>query len=199
MDIFTFILVSMGVLIVPGPTVLVVVSTSISHGKQRGLQTVAGSSLAMVIQLFVAALGTSWLVNSLASGFFWLKWLGVCYLVFLGIQLILNSGKESNSSISAKGSFHRGFWVALTNPKTILFFSAFLPQFAVQSSSYATEIFTLSAVFWALAITLDSGYVLLASRLSPMLQSKGLSSYQGKISGTIYLGAGAALAATRNG
>ena len=56
----------------PGPTVMVVVSTSITHGRNRGLQTVAGSSLAMLIQLFVAALGTSWLVSSLATGFFWL-------------------------------------------------------------------------------------------------------------------------------
>ena len=198
MELLTFILVSIGVLVVPGPTVMVVVSTSITHGRNRGLQTVAGSSLAMLIQLFVAALGTSWLVSSLATGFFWLKWLGVGYLVYLGLQLIMNSDEENGGTISASGSFNRGFWVTLTNPKTILFFSAFLPQFTQQGGSYASQIFTLSLVFWLLAIVLDSNYVILSSKLSPMLKSKGLSKHQGRITGSIYLGAGAALAATRN-
>ena len=198
MELLTFILVSIGVLVVPGPTVMVVVSTSISHGRKRGLQTVAGSSLAMLVQLFVAALGTSWLVNSMATGFFWLKWLGVGYLVFLGLQLILNSGKEGTGNISASGSFHRGFWVTLTNPKTILFFSAFLPQFALEASSYGSQIFILSLVFWLLAVVLDSGYVILSSKLSRILKTKGMSKHQGKITGSIYLGAGAVLATTRN-
>lgn len=198
MELFAFILVSVGVLVVPGPTVMVVVSTSVTHGRVRGLQTVAGSSIAMLIQLIVAAIGTSWLVSSLATGFFWLKWLGVGYLVYLGIQLILNSGKENSGTISASGSFNRGFWVTLTNPKTILFFSAFLPQFTLQTGSYASQIFTLSLVFWLLAVVLDSGYAILSSKLSPILKAKGLSKHQGKITGSIYLGAGAALAATRN-
>jgi len=199
MELLTFVLVSIGVLVIPGPTVLVVVSTSITHGIRRGLQTVLGSSLAMIIQLLIAALGTSWLVSSLSTGFIWLKWIGVCYLVYLGFQLILISEKTSKASISASGSFQRGFWVTLTNPKTILFFSAFLPQFAHEAGSYSVQIFTLSAVFWLLAVVLDSGYVLLSSKLSPLLGSSRLSRHQGKISGGIYLGAGAALAATRNG
>jgi threonine/homoserine/homoserine lactone efflux protein len=198
MELLAFILVSIGVLVVPGPTVMVVVSISVTHGRRRGLQTVAGSSIAMFIQLLVAAIGTSWFVSSLATGFFWLKWLGVGYLVYLGLQLILNSGKENAGNISASGSFIRGFWVTLTNPKTILFFSAFLPQFTLQAGSYATQIFTLSLVFWLLAIVLDSGYVILSSKLSPMLKAKGLSKHQGKITGSIYLGAGAVLATTRN-
>ena len=152
----------------------------------------------MLVQLFIAAIGTSWFVSSLATGFFWLKWLGVGYLVYLGLHLILNSGEESTGSMSASGSFNRGFWVALTNPKTILFFSAFLPQFTQQAESYASQIFTLSVVFWLLAIILDSCYVVLSSMLSPMLKTKGLSKHQGKITGSIYLGAGAALAATGN-
>lgn len=164
-----------------------------------GSVATVGSSLAMIIQLSIAALGTSWLVNSLSMGFLWLKWIGVGYLVYLGLQLILNSEKQSEGGITASGSFQRGFWVSLTNPKTILFFSAFLPQFALDAGSYSVQIFTLSALFWFLAVVLDSGYVLLSSKLSPILASSRLSGHQGKITGGIYLGAGAALAATRNG
>ena len=199
MELLAFVLVSIGVLIVPGPTVLVVVSTSLSHGRTRGLQTVLGSSLAMVIQLLVAGLGTSWLVSTLTTGFFWLKWLGVCYLVYLGVQLILSSGKQQAATVSASGSFNRGFWVTLTNPKTILFFSAFLPQFASASGSYSAQIFLLSAIFWILAVILDSGYVILSSKLSPLLKSNGLARHQGRITGSIFLGAGAVLATARTG
>ncbi len=73
MEILLFILVSIGVIVVPGPNVLVIVPTCISHGRLRGLQTVAGTSAAMIAQLFIAAVGTSWFVSTLASGFLWLK------------------------------------------------------------------------------------------------------------------------------
>jgi threonine/homoserine/homoserine lactone efflux protein len=199
MELLAFILVSIGVLVVPGPTVLVIVSTSISYGKKRGLQTVLGSSLAMIIQLFIAAIGTAWFVESMAYGFLWLKWLGVCYLVFLGLQLILSKNNQGINKTTAIGSFNRGFWVSLTNPKTILFFSAFLPQFASGASLYGAQIFTLSIIFWLLAVVLDSGYVLLSSNLSKILSSKSLLQYQQKVSGTIYLGAGAVLDSVKNG
>lgn len=198
MDILTFVLVSIGIILLPGPSVLVIVSTSLCEGKTRGLQTVAGTSLAMIIQLMVAALGTSWLVHSLAEGFFWLKWIGVAYLVYLGIQHFLNMRTTTQNTVSAIGTFQRGFWVSLTNPKTILFFSAFLPQFADASGSYAVQIAILSFLFWGLALMIDSTYVILANKLSPLLKRKGVSAYQNGISGTLYLGAGAALAATKN-
>ena len=65
MELLTFILISIGIIVVPGPNVLVVVSTSISHGKLRGLQTVVGTSVAMAIQLLIAAVGTAWFVAAL--------------------------------------------------------------------------------------------------------------------------------------
>jgi len=85
MDILTFVLVSAGIIIIPGPNLLVIISTSISHGKARGLQTVAGTTCAMILQLFIAASETAWLVSALSSGFLWLKWLGVSYLIYLGV------------------------------------------------------------------------------------------------------------------
>ena len=200
MELIAFIIVSTGIIIIPGPNVLVVVSTSIAHGKQRGLQTVAGTSTAMAIQLFIAAAGTSWFVTALAEGFLWLKWLGVAYLVYLGISHLINaSTAQPNKQISALGSFQRGFWVSLTNPKTILFFSAFLPQFTVGSSSYLAQIVILSTIFWLLAVVLDSGYALLSNRLSRLLKNKDLPKYQDTASGLLYLGAGATLAASKHG
>jgi len=199
MEILLFILVSIGVIIVPGPNVLVIVSTCISHGRLRGLQTVAGTSTAMIVQLFIAAIGTSWFVSTLASGFFWLKWTGVLYLCYLGVNHLKSAvQKTEHQQISGIGSFHRGFWVSLTNPKTILFFSAFLPQFVYPSESYFSQIALLSSIFCFLAVVLDSSYALLADKLTSLLGSK-FSAKQNYLSSALYLGASATLAATKHG
>ncbi len=196
MEFLLFIFVSIGVIGVPGPNVLVVVSTSLSHGKQRGLQTVAGTSTAMIIQLFIAAFGTAWFVGNLASGLVWLKWVGVIYLLYLGVQhLIIGASKKRPEAVTGLGSFQRGFWVSLTNPKTILFFSAFLPQFVSPSEPYLMQIALLSTIFWLLAIVLDSGYAVLAGKLTSLLENK-LFKAQNYFSGFLYLGAGALLAST---
>lgn len=90
----------MGIIIIPGPNVLVVISTSLAYGRARGLQTVAGTSAAMLVQLFIAALGTAWFVSALASGFLWLKWLGVGYLFYLGIRHLLAIGQHQREQQS---------------------------------------------------------------------------------------------------
>jgi len=199
MEILTFILVSIGIIIIPGPNVLVVVSTSLVHGKVRGLQTVAGTSTAMLIQLVIAALGTSWFVSTLVNGFVLLKWLGAIYLVYLGVSHLLDIRNAAKAHISAVGTFQRGFWVSLTNPKTILFFSAFLPQFTTLAISYQLQIAVLSLIFWFLAVVLDSGYALLSHKLSAITKTKNLARYQHGVSGVLYLSAGTVLATTKHG
>jgi len=199
MEILAFILVSIGIIIIPGPNVLVIVSTSIVHGKVRGLQTVAGTSTAMLIQLGIVALCTSWFVTTLVNGFFWLKWLGVIYLFYLGVNHLLAIRSVAKTQISAVGTFQRGFWVSLTNPKTILFFSAFLPQFTTTAISYELQIAALSLIFWFLAVVLDSGYALLAYKLSTILKTKNMPKYQYGVSGVLYLSAGTMLATSKHG
>ena len=192
MDILTFVLVSAGIIIIPGPNVLVIISTSISHGKARGLQTVAGTSCAMILQLFAAALGTAWLVSVLSSGFLWIKWIGVSYLIYLGVTHLFTAVTKSKvkKSPSAIGSFQRGFWVSLTNPKTILFFSAFLPQFVSGSGSYLSDVAMLSTIFLVLAVVLDSGYAILSGKISTRLTNPSAVRFQNLFSGIMFFGAG---------
>ena len=198
MELIAFIFISIGIIVIPGPNVLVIVSTSVSHGKTRGLQTVAGTSTAMIIQLCIAAVGTAWFVAILAEGFFWLKWVGVAYLGYLGANHLIHAMRDTETvRISASGSFHRGFWVSLTNPKTILFFGAFLPQFTVPSEPYLVQIAILSMIFLVLATILDSCYALLSGRMSTILKSRMLPRYRHGASGLIFLGASAVLAATK--
>jgi len=198
MDILTFVLVSAGIIIIPGPNLLVIISTSISHGKARGLQTVAGTTCAMILQLFIAAIGTAWLVSALSSGFLWLKWLGVSYLIYLGVAHFFAASLRSKvrRTPSATGSFQKGFWVSLTNPKTILFFSAFLPQFVSGSGSYLAEITLLSIIFLMLAVILDSGYAILSGKISTRLSNPVAARFQNLFSGVMFLGAGVLLGTT---
>lgn len=196
MDLALFFILAFGLIVIPGPNVIVIVTTSIVHGKVRGLQSVAGTSCAMLVQLLVAALGTAWFVTAVSEGLEWLKWVGVAYLLVLGMkQLRASFSGKTPGSISALGSFQRGFWVSLTNPKTIFFFSAFLPQFVSGQQPYLAQIALLSAIFWLLAVVLDSMYALLSGKLATVFRSATSSRFVGIFSGSLFIGAGATLAA----
>lgn len=196
MELTLFLLLSFGLIILPGPNVMVIVTTSLVHGKVRGLQAVAGTSCAMIVQLLVAALGTAWFVTAVSEGLTWLKWLGVAYLFFLGYKQIRASlGHTKSLPLTGVGSFQRGFWVSLTNPKTIFFFSAFLPQFVSGQENYFANIALLSGIFWMMAVVLDSTYAMLGSVLAAALKSERSQKLFGLFSGGLFMGAGVALAA----
>jgi threonine/homoserine/homoserine lactone efflux protein len=202
MDLATylsFVLVSAGLIVMPGPNVLLIISTSIAHGKARGLQTVAGTSIAMCIQLAIAAFATSLYVEVIAEGFYYLKWLGVGYLCYLGLSHFYQAcrDEEGRPKPSAAGTFGRGFWVSLTNPKTILFFSAFLPQFVSPAAPFLGQVLILSVTFLLLAALLDSCYAILSGKLQIMLANKRVGRIQQGLSGTLFLCASTWLATLR--
>ena len=198
MELTLFILLSAGLIIMPGPNVLAIVSTSIAYGRVRGLQTVAGTSLAMLVQLMIAAVATAWFVEALSSGFLVLKWLGVAWLLFIGLRHLRDACTHREMPpLSALGSLQRGLWISLTNPKTILFFSAFLPQFVSPESAYLPQVLFLSAIFWCLAVVSDTSYALLSGWLGTLVQGRRLSRVQNGVSGMLYLGASAVLAGTK--
>ena len=195
----SFIVVSVGLIVIPGPNVLLIISTSISHGKARGLQTVAGTSVGLCIQLTVAALGTTWFVNALAQGFQYLKWFGIAYLAYLGLTHLYKACQREirQTEVGTTSTFGRGFFVSLTNPKTILFFSAFLPQFITPNAAYGPQIIVLSLTFLVLAVLLDSCWALLAGKFQSIFRTPNLQRLQNGISGSLYLGASAWLASIR--
>ena len=188
-----FLVTSALLIIVPGPNVLVIVGTSITHGRLRGLQTVAGTTAAMAIQLGIAAATTLGAVLLLAGGFIWLKWLGVIYLIYLGLTQLryARSNNSASPNLSASGSFRRGFFVSLTNPKTIVFFAAFLPQFISPVYTPSSQLLVLSLTFMALAFLLDSLYVLLAGLIKQYIEGVNMQKITGFISGSLYLVAAA--------
>jgi threonine/homoserine/homoserine lactone efflux protein len=159
----------------------------------------AGTSTAMIIQLAVAVFATTSFVTLLINGFYLLKWLGVAYLLLLGIKHLLASFNTVavTGTMGASGSFIRGFFVSLTNPKTIIFFAAFLPQFASSERPLLPQLLILSITFWCLAVVLDSLYVVLASKAKVLLSMRGLNQLTNRFLSTLYFTASALLACTR--
>jgi homoserine/homoserine lactone efflux protein len=178
---------------------MVIVATSISAGRLRGLQTVAGTTAGTAILLLVAAAGTAWLATVLAEAFFWIKWLGVAYLAYLGFGHLRAARDASSNAAPAgvAGTFWRGFFVSLSNPKTILFFGAFLPQFVSLAHPVAPQVAILSLTFLALAAVLDGMWALPAGSARALATNAKLRRWRDGLTGFIYLAASLGLAAAR--
>lgn len=187
--------------LIPGPNVGLIVANSIAHGTRYGLASVAGTSSAMVPQLAITVLGASTLLIIMSSAFEWLRWLGVAYLLYLGIKhLYSKSGDNSNIEPDQKAkTFKRvylgGFLVSAFNPKTLLFFGAFFPQFLSPSGNVTLQLILLSVTFITVITIVDCCWAILAGRVRPYLLKFGWLS--NKISGVFFITAGIGLALAR--
>ncbi|MGO9005694.1 MAG: LysE family translocator [Beijerinckiaceae bacterium] len=186
-------------MLIPGPNVGLIVATSVAHGPKYGLLAVAGTSSAMVVQLALTVFGMTELLGTFGAWFEWLRWIGVAYLIYLGVAqwrapMVDLTGTKPEPK-SARAVYLRAVLVSLTNPKTLLFYGAFFPQFVSAETHVGTQIAVLSGTFLALAITIDGAWALLAGHTRRLLVSRGR--LRNKISGGVLIGAGAALALVR--
>ena len=196
-----FVLASVLLIVVPGPNVGLIVANSLAHGPRHALVTVAGTTVAMSIQLAITCAGLASLMAILAQGFEWLRWIGVAYLSYLGIKhwrsFAAVRGTEATRETSRRKLFWQGFLVALTNPKTLLFYAAFLPQFVDPALAPGPQIAVLCVTFVSLALVFDSGYALLAARARGYLLEPRRVRWLGRIAGSFLIGAGIGLALAR--
>ncbi len=190
-----FVAASAALIALPGPNVALIVGTSIRHGRAAGLATVAGTSAAMVLQLTVTVFGLSVAILSAAHLFAVLRWAGVVYLLGLGLRAVLRPPASPNAVAAAPDlgrAVRRGFAVSLTNPKTLLFYGAFLPQFVDRTGGVTGQLLLLSATFLVVAATLDSGWALLAHQARGLLLVR--PRWRERISGACLIAAAAGLA-----
>ena len=192
---------SIALLVVPGPSVLYVITRSVSQGRRAGLISVLGVHVGSVVHVTAAALGLSALLASSATAFAAVKYLGAGYLIWLGIQKLRHSVPGPLDDVPAVGRgqlFTQGVVVNVLNPKTAIFFLAFLPQFVnPERGPVAVQIIVLGVCFIALGVVSDGGYALLAGSISGHIRRTDRARRRlGRASGVVYLGlgAGAALA-----
>jgi len=186
-------------IVIPGPNVALIVANSVAHGARYGLLTVAGTSSAVVVHLALTVLGPSAVLAFLAASFDWLRWLGVAYLLWLGIAAwrapVVDLAQVGPQARSARLIFGRGFLVGLTNPKTLLFYGAFFPQFIVPGPDASGQLLLLAVTFLAIAVVLDGVWALLAARLRTLLVTH--VRLRNRLTGGLLMGAGLGLALAR--
>ena len=193
------------VIIVPGPSVTVIIANSLRHGMRAGLWTDAGTQAGLATMLIVLAAGLSTIVNHMGWIFDWLRLAGAAYLIWLGIKLWRGGGGAATSSTLAvepdrkgRGSrfFWQGFLVLWSNPKALLFFGAFIPQFIDPAGSALIQTLLLGLIFIVVAAVLDSSYAFAAGRAGRWFTGTRLRLLE-RISGTFLIGGGLWLALSK--
>jgi len=203
--LLVFLLAALGLLILPGPAVLYIVTRSVAQGRRAGLASVVGIELGSLCHAVAAAFGLSaiLLASSLAFGI--VKYAGAAYLIYLGIRSLLRKDGEANQDSSKELShgqlFRKGLLVQLLNPKTALFFYAFLPQFVDPSrGSTVLQILLLGGLFSLLATCTDSIYALIGSNVGGFAKKQPVfQRVQRYVSGGIYIALGIAAAVAGEG
>lgn len=157
-----FLLITIVLLLTPGPIVTLVVSTGATRGVRAALITVAGTSTGNALLIVAIAIGLEWVLSHAIYLFELLRWAGVAYLVWLGVRAWRRAAAPQQLSIPRHVHFRQGLMVALSNPKTIAFFSAFLPQFVDPALPAGRQLAVMCGVTVLLAAVSDSCWAIAA-------------------------------------
>lgn len=182
----------------PGPNMALVVANSVQRGARYGFLTVAGSAAGLTIQLVLVAIGMTTLLAAAGQWFTALRLIGAAYLVWLGIQSWRAPAPTLAAEVmplSARATVLRGMVVSLTNPKVLLFFGAFFPQFISPTRDLGPQLAVMSVSFVAIVAGLDSIWAMLAGRARGWIIRQGR--LVSRVSGGLLIGAGVGLALAR--
>jgi threonine/homoserine/homoserine lactone efflux protein len=195
-----FVVAALALLVVPGPAVLYIVARSIHQGRRAGLASVAGIHVGTLVHIAAATLGLSAVIVSSAMAFTAVKIAGAVYLVGLGLWTLLSRRAETEVALggerSLRRSFAQGIVVNVLNPKTALFFLAFLPQFVDSDAAHpALQVAFLGILFALLGLVTDSLWALVAGTAGGVLRrSQRFVRTQRYVAGSVYVGLGVATA-----
>lgn len=185
--------------IIPGPTVTLIIANSLTHGTRAGLLNVAGTQLGLAIMLGVLLVGLSSVIATMGVWFDYVRIAGAIYLVWLGWKLL-----RANAGFGALGStpkprggfFLQGFLVLMSNPKALLWFGAFIPQFVDANGNYVGQIVILGLTAMATAAITDGAYAILGGRTGKFMSARRIR-LASQLSGIFLIGGGVWLAFTR--
>jgi threonine/homoserine/homoserine lactone efflux protein len=194
---------SAALLLIPGPTVLLVVSYALGQGWRTALPMAVGVALGDFTAMTLSMIGVGALLATSAAVFTGVKWLGAAYLIWLGVRLwraggALDARPRTDAASAAKMLAHAWLVTAL-NPKSITFFVAFLPQFLDPAADFLTQMAVFEATFLALAFANALGYALVAARARRLAGNARALRLFNRAGGTLLIGAGVAAIGTRAG
>ncbi|WP_419740941.1 LysE family translocator [Ruegeria sp.] len=198
-----FVAASTALLLIPGPTVLLVLSYALSKGRSVAVASATGVAVGDLVAMTASLLGLGALVLASATLFSVLKWIGAAYLIWLGIKLLRSAPSggldplETGRDVTASGVFGHAAAVTALNPKSIAFFIAFVPQFLRPAEPLGPQFTILIATFVGLAWLNALAYALLADRLRLMIGRAGVINAMTRFGGLALIGMGVATAVLR--
>jgi homoserine/homoserine lactone efflux protein len=197
---FAYLLATIVIVIVPGPTVTLIVANSLMHGTRAGLLNVAGTQLGLAFCIGTVAVGLASIIQSIGYWFDWLRIIGAAYLIWIGWKLIRSTGEIDTRAAARRprgGFLLQGFLVMLSNPKTLFFFGAFIPQFIDPHRDYLTQIAILGPTAMIVALTSDGFYAIAVGRARRLLTQRRVRLIN-RASGACLIGGGVWLALSRS-
>lgn len=195
-----FVAACIALALLPGPIVTLVIANGLRHGTRAALTNILGVQMGLLIVIGILAVGLTSLMATMGYWFNWVRFAGAAYLVWLGIKLIRSpvEGVDTDAPPPPpRGGFLlQGFVVALSNPKLLVFFGAFIPQFMDMSKDHLSQVLVLGITFMVLAGLTDGIYALLAGRARSFFSARR-TRMMSRVSGGFMIGGGIWLALTR--
>lgn len=167
-----YLLATIVIVIVPGPTVTLIVANSLTHGTRAGLLNVAGTQGGLAVCIAIVAIGLVSVIEAIGWWFDWLRIVGAAYLIWLGWKLIRSNGAIDTQAAARRprgGFMLQGFLVMMSNPKTLFFFGAFIPQFIDPTRDYLTQVAILGPTAMLVALASDGFYAIAVGRARQLL------------------------------
>lgn len=194
-------LTCLALVIVPGPTVTVIIANSLRSGATAGFANIAGTQLGLTILLAIFVFGFSSVMALIGEAFFWLKLMGAAYLIWLGLSMWRSQGsfaeiERSQNSVSMKKMFWQGFFVILSNPKVLFFFGALVPQFIDPTRPVMPQTILFCVMFSLIATFVDGLYALLAGGAGQWLNASRVKLAE-RLSGSLLILGGIWMALSR--
>ena len=192
---FAFAVAASIILVIPGPTILLVIGQAVAHGRRSVFPLATGVLLGDFTAMTLSLLGLGALLSASAALFSLFKWIGSIYLIYLGIKLWrIDPGRESvantTSDASKRSLFKSAYIVTALNPKGIAFFVAFLPQFVNPSEPVFFQLFLLGSTFLLLAVVNAALYAVFAGQLGEQMKKGRVRRWFNRCGGTALIGAG---------
>jgi threonine/homoserine/homoserine lactone efflux protein len=192
-----FVAACIALALLPGPVVTLVIGNGLRHGTRAALTNIAGVQAGLAILIGIIAIGLTSLMATMGYWFDWVRFAGAAYLVWLGVKLIRAPVEGLSADAPPRGGFFlQGFFVALSNPKLLVFFGAFIPQFMDMSRDHVSQVALLGATFMVIAGLTDVVYAALAGRARRLFSARR-TRLLSRISGSVMIGGGVWLALTR--
>ncbi len=193
-----FVAACIGLALIPGPVVTLVLANGLRYGTHAALINIVGVQAGLAIVIGIVAVGLTSLMATMGYWFDWVRFAGAAYLVWLGIKLIRNpvEGVDADAPPPRGGFFLQGFVVLLSNPKVLVFFGAFIPQFVDMSKDHFSQVALLGITFMVTGAVTDSIYAVLAGRARRFFSAQR-TRLVSRISGGFMIGGGIWLALTR--